>query len=214
MVPMHRRLSVTSVKRGRRVRGGTAVAGFSGLSFEPVFVLLSKPEPRPLPAPPFCGMQVTPALLKDLYSEPALKAANEKPEKHPFPGYKWNRTEAARPVGSDKSYSCLLAFVPFLTEMGPGGANPKFLCWSEQEIPVGSWERPMGGRFHHIDSPSLPPPKYRIASKSYPGPQGAAGLRPPSTLCLPQEALPAAFLTQSGHRFFNSQARNQEERHD
>ena len=41
----------------------------------------SRPEPQPLPAPPFCGMQVTPALLKGLYSEPALEAGAKKPEK-------------------------------------------------------------------------------------------------------------------------------------
>lgn len=63
-------LSVDRQERRSVVRGLAAGAGFSGLSFQPVFVLLSKPEPEPLPAPPFCGMQVTPAFLKDLYSEP------------------------------------------------------------------------------------------------------------------------------------------------
>lgn len=57
--------------------------------------------------------------------------------------------------GSDKSRSCLLACVLFPTETGPRGANPEFLCWSEQEIPVSSWERPTGGDIITSISPEI-----------------------------------------------------------
>lgn len=47
-----------------------------------------------------------------------------------------------------KATSAFLPFVPFPTELGPGGTNPECLCWSEQEIPVSSWEsRGVGADF-------------------------------------------------------------------
>lgn len=198
-------MSVERPERRSVVRGAKG-AGFPGLSFEPVFVLWSKPEPEPLPAPPFCGMQVTPAFLKDLYSEPLSQpggSCNKKAREDPSPNYKWSRTRIPSHLGSDKNSFCLLGFSAFSHHDWPWRSKPEFLHWFEQEIPVSSWERPTKGRFHHIDSP-LPTPtlRYRIVSKSYPSPRGSpvpTSAPVPSLRQRRQPSFPAA-----GVRFFCS----------
>lgn len=100
---------------------GAASAGHRGWLFQVVFVLLSDLS-QPLPAPPFCGMQV----CWRSCAEPraSLGAANENPAEtlpttqgaEPGPQVTWAQTKVA---------PAFLPFVPFPTEVGPGGANPE-----------------------------------------------------------------------------------------
>lgn len=141
-------------------------------------MLLSRPEPQPLPAPPFCGMQVTPALLKGLYSEPALEAGAKKPEKvllatngaEPGTRGMWLRQ---KPLLA----SCLCSLSH---QDWPWRSNPEFLCWSEQEIPVSSWERPTRGDI--ITSISRDTGSYQSLILAL----GSDCSLPPSPLCLSQ----------------------------
>ena len=108
-------------------------------------MLLGRPEPQPFPAPPFRGMQVTPALLKDLYSEPSLEAATKKPEKA-LPGYRWSRTRNPRHVAQTKAapaFSLVFFFPPRLaleeqTPSSSAALSRKFLS---------ARGRPTGGDF-------------------------------------------------------------------
>lgn len=119
-------------------------------------MLLSKPEPEPLPAPPFCGMQVTPALRKDLYSEPSSqpRGLQTKNQRRPSPATHGAELGPQVVWAQTKATSAFMSFVPFPTEIGPGGTNPECLCWSEQEIPVSSRESLAGGQ---ISSHRFPP---------------------------------------------------------
>lgn len=151
-------------------------------------MLLSRPEPQPLPAPPFCGMQVTPALLKGLYSEPALEAGAKKPEKvllatngaEPGTRGMWLRQ---KPLLA----SCLCSLSH---QDWPWRSNPEFLCWSEQEIPVSSWERPTGGDIITSISPEI---QDRIKVLSWPWGATAPCHHP---LCASLKQTLPVFLTQ------------------
>lgn len=159
-------------------------------------MLLSKPEPEPLPAPPFCGMQVTPALLKDLYSR-ALKPAwglQIKYQRHP-PQRHMERNSDPKSSGFRRKQCVpswfLFLFPPrlVLEEQIPSssaGLSRKFLSAHGR----GQW-----GKWGELISSHRFPSRCRIISTSYPGPGSSVSA---TTRSVPHRSGPLpAFVTQS-----------------
>lgn len=164
-------------------------------------MFLSKPEPEPLPAPPFCGMQVTPALLKDLCSEPSSQPQGPQPKSQ----LQMEQNQGPKSSGLRQRQllpSCFLLLFPSrlaLEEQTPSSsADLSRKCLSAHGR----------GQLGEISSHRFSP-RYRIISNLIPAP----GEQPSPAICcgLPEEGRCQPLLPKADAGVFNTQPSHREE---
>lgn len=160
--PVHRGPSVMPLEEGQE----GALSRAQGLGFQVVFVLLSTPSP---------AASSPSGLLKGLYSEPEAAQGCKQGTRGDPRQLPVEQNQHPKPPGLRQEQhlpSCLLLLFTLRLALEE---QTQFFCWSEQEIPVSSWERPTVCWGEGEISSHRFPPRYRIVSKSCPGP-GAQGL--------------------------------------